>query len=509
MRLHSTHRARLLAGAAIVGALASFAGAAMAQDAPVSTAQAGSGAPVDAREARIDALETEMQALAAQIADLKASTAAGIKDVRSSQASLPQVSVANGRPTFTSADGRFSAALRTVVQFDGAVYSVSPLRTDNDLSSGTNFRRARLGVDGKAFGDWSYALWGDFGGSGGEAPVLNQAYIEYDGFKPFGLANPLRLRAGAYATPTGLEDATSNTEGLFLERGAAAELVRNFAGGDGRSSIGFFANGDHWYASGTFTGAVVGVPATAEFGEQTGYLGRVAFNPLHGADYDVHIGANISGVLKPADTAAGVAVTEQVRLRERPELRVDGTRLVDTNNLFSSGLVAYGGELGASFKNFYAAGEYYKIDVSRTGIGATGTTASPFDPSFSGWYAQAAWTITGERHVWSSASGGFRGIRPDRVFDPSKGAWGAFEVAGRYSVLDLNDQAGVAGGATPLGGVRGGDQKITTLGLNWYPNSVVRFLADYQWIRVDRLNAAGGQIGEDVDVASFRAQFAF
>jgi phosphate-selective porin OprO/OprP len=63
--------------------------------------------------------------------------------------------------------------------------------------------------------------------------------------------------------------------------------------------------------------------------------------------------------------------------------------------------------------------------------------------------------------------------------------------------------------APPVGGIRGGVQKITTIGLNWYPNPVIRFLLDYQWIRVNRLNATGGPFGEDVDVVSLRSQFAF
>jgi phosphate-selective porin OprO/OprP len=412
------------------------------------------------------------------------------------------VTVNNGRPQIASADGRFKLALRSVVQFDAAHYNVSPRTTANDLGSGTNFRRARLGFDGTAFQDWNYALWGEFGGSGGEAATLNQAYIEYAGFKPFGLEEPLRVRIGAWATPAGLEDATSNTESLFLERAAVAELVRNFATGDGRTGVGATLRGPRWYASALFSGKVVGTPATAEFDQQTGYALRVAFNPIKGEDYDVHVGANLQSILNPADTTAGAVSSRAVRLQERPELRVSGIRLVDTGAINSDGLTAYGLEGGASFKNFYAAGEWYKIDVNRQGVSA-------FDPSFSGWYVQGAWTITGERHAWSNANGGFTGVKPARPFDRSNGAWGALEVAARYSVLDLNDHAGVSRVAAPAGGVRGGEQKVTTVGLNWYPNNTVRFLLDYQWIRVDRLNAAGASLDTDVDVVSLRSQFAF
>ncbi|MEJ0023880.1 MAG: porin [Alphaproteobacteria bacterium] len=70
-----------------------------------------------------------------------------------------------------------------------------------------------------------------------------------------------------------------------------------------------------------------------------------------------------------------------------------------------------------------------------------------------------------------NSTGGFRGIRPAKVFDPSKGQWGAWEVAARYSNLDLNDHEGVSGSAVPAGGIRGGEQDITTVGLNWYPTT--------------------------------------
>ena len=494
--------------AALAGLLCSVAPAALAQAVTTAPGAAASGISQEqalALTARLDALEQQNAQLQDQIADLKAQVASGDQSLRQEAAALPKVSLSNARPQIVSADGAFKFALRSVVQFDAANYDVDPLRADNDLGSGTNFRRARLGFDGTAFKDWNFALWAEFGGSGGEAAGLNQAYIEYAGFKPFGPDVDFRIRGGAWATPAGLEDATSNTESLFLERAASAELVRNFAGGDGRTGIGVFANGQRWYGSAVFTGKVVGAPAAPEFDQQSGYLLRAAVNPFRGQNFDVHLGASLQGVLEAADTAAGPAKVQTLRLRERPEIRVDGNRLVDTGVINGDGLTAYGLEAGVSYRNFYAAGEYFEIDVDRSTVGAA---PSPFDPNFAGWYVQGAWTITGERHAWAAANGGFRGIRPDKPFD-RKGGWGAFEVAARYSVLDLNDREGVAGRAAPVGGIRGGEQKITTVGLNWHPNSVLRFLLDYQWVDVDRLNAAGADISTDVNIISLRSQFAF
>ena len=494
--------------ALVAALLCGAAPAAMAQAIPTAPTQSSgiSQEQALALSARLDALEKRNEELEAQLLDLKAQSAGSAQAIRETQSAQPAVALANGRPTVTTADGAFKFALRSVVQFDAASYSESPRTAANDLGSGTNFRRVRFGFDGTAFGDWNYGFLGEFGGSGGESAILNQAYVEYAGWKPFGLDEPIRLRAGAWATPSGLEDATSNTEELFLERAAIAELVRGFATGDGRTGVGVTARGARWYVSGLLSGKVVGVPATPEIDQQRGFATRIAFNPIHGADYDLHLGATIQGILDPADTTAGPVSTRAVRLQERPELRVSGVRLVDTGAINSDGLTAYGLEAGASWKNFYGSSEWYRIDVSRK---ATAPAVSPFDPSFSGWYLQGAWTITGEHHAWTNANGGFVGVRPAKVFDARHGTWGAWELAARYSELDLNDRSGVAGAAAPAGGVRGGVQKITTVGLNWYPNSVVHFLLDYQWDRVNRLSAAGLAIGEDVNVVSFRSQFAF
>lgn len=491
----------------------------MAQQAPVA----------DDRERRIQELEQRLAEIEAQLEDLKASSSADVAEVRRVAAEQPVVTVANGRPTIASADGAFRFAVRGVVQYDLAHYSqdgaASPdnRRADaasaSDLNSGGNFRRARLGVEGTINRDWAYNLTGEFGGTGSESAQLNQAYIEYAGWRPWETAAPLRFRIGAWATPAGLEDATSNTESLFLERAAAAELVRNIAGGDGRTGVGVLANGDRWYGSGVLTGA--SVANTAEFDEQTGFLVRAAFLPLRGETYGVHLGVNASGIIDPADTDSSAADQQRIRLRERPELRNDTARFVDTGNINADGVLAHGIEAGGFWNTLYLAGEAFRIDVDRTGAGV--------DPDFGGWYVQGAWTLTGERRRWNAQNGGFQGIRPTNAFDLAGGHWGAWEIAARYSNLDLNFNEGAVGSAAIAGDtVRGGEQTITTIGLNWHPNSTIRFLLNYQWVEIDRLDPENGivanttifggapsvagngaQIGQDFEAVSLRSQIAF
>jgi len=520
----------VMTATSLAALLCSVAPAALAQPAAATAGAQPVGISQEqllALVGRLDALEKRNEELEAQILDLKAQTA-GADQVIRDQVSANTVSLANGRPTFASGDGQFTASLRGIIQLDAAQYDqrrAGPPATDfrrgsvgdaaeadraRDLGDGANFRRVRFGVEGKAWGDWNYNLLFDFGGSGvEEAGKITNAYIEYAGLQP------LRLRVGAFSPITGLEDATSNTASLFPERAAVTELVRGLAGGDGRTGAAVLANGDRWSVFGAVTGATV---ATQSFDEQLGVIGRVTYLPIKGLDYLVHVGASANLIVNPATTGPNIGpagAASPIRLRERPEMRVDGARLIDTGNIDADGVQAYGLELGAQLKAFTLQGEYFWIDVERR-------NSTLADPSFSGWYVQGAWTLTGQARRYNAANGGFDVPRVEKPFSLKDRSWGIWELAARYSELDLDYRAGAAGTAPGASSVRGGEQQIFTIGLNWYPNNNVRFLADYQRVEVNRLSPggtafgagaltppAGAQVGQDLNIWSFRTQYAF
>ena len=87
---------------------------------------------------------------------------------------------------------------------------------------------------------------------------------------------------------------------------------------------------------------------------------------------------------------------------------------------------------------------------------------------------------------------------PSRPFDPGRGGWGAWEIAARYSTIDLNDKD-----------IFGGRQENVTLGLNWYANSNIRFMLDYINGKVDKRAAGGIDIGAKYSAVGARAQVAF
>jgi phosphate-selective porin OprO/OprP len=68
-------------------------------------------------------------------------------------------------------------------------------------------------------------------------------------------------------------------------------------------------------------------------------------------------------------------------------------------------------------------------------------------------------------------------------------------------------------------GLRGGDQRIETLGLNWYPNALLKFALNYQHVNVGRIGTipASGEdpavpnayVGQNLNIVSLRSQIAF
>jgi phosphate-selective porin OprO/OprP len=443
----------------------------------VASAQTADGE--DSSDARVQELEERLDRL-------EAAGPAQIDPVRAN--------LGNGRPTIQADDARFS--VRGLVQFDAAAYDQDGVGPQ-DFDSGTNFRRARLGVAGRAY-SWNYELTFEFVGSGTEDPGRVLAgWIEYGGFGRW------RVRVGAQAPSAGLDDSTSATDIPFLERGAAAETARGIAAGDGRVAIAATNSGNRWFGSLAATGDVAG--ADTSYDEQLGFVGRIAVAPVLTEAFALHLGFNHSDVSHLADASAGAGV-DWAQLRGRPELRVDGARLVDTGQLTAEAISATGVEAGAQWGPLYVSSEYIVFDVDRAG-------ALP-DAEFEGWHVQAAWSLTGERRRWSKKNGAFASERVAAPFNPYEGHWGAWELAGRWSVLDLNDNETSAGAASTLGAptaiVRGGAQEIATLGLNWRPNAMLRFMLNYQSTDIERYDAAGLiDIGQSFEAVSLRSQLSF
>jgi phosphate-selective porin OprO/OprP len=192
-------------------------------------------------------------------------------------------------------------------------------------------------------------------------------------------------------------------------------------------------------------------------------------------------------------------------LGDRPELRIDPTPILSTGAIANiSHAQVYSAEGAAQFGSLFFEGEYFWYDLERVG-----------QPSlrFNGGYVKGEWTFTGERRKYNPEIGAYHAVVPDHPFSLATHEWGAWEIAGRYSTIDLNDRF-VRGIPTAVTlGAAGGEQTVYSFGLNWYPNQNVRLLFDYIYGPVNKFSGAGANPGADIgarfNAVAMRTEFYF
>jgi phosphate-selective porin OprO/OprP len=421
------------------------------------------------------------------------------------QLSAPRVtqSVTN-RFGIESADGQYSIALTGRLHLDTGDYiNVHPgsrAAPVTNLSSGFNARRARIGVTGKAFGDWTYTFIYDAGNSNDLTPRgIEYAQINYRGFK-----NTI-LDLGYSENPFTLDTATNTNDIMFMERSTPAFIATEFNTDDFRSSVGGRYFTDRYWLGAYFTGPQQG-QSHAQTAEQFGAFQRGTYQVLSGPDYSLHLGIGVDELLKAPNT--GINTANSITLSDAPELRIDPTAIVDTGPLGSvanpvTGGTVYNLETAAGYKNLFWQGEYFHYAVDRRGLQQA---------NFDGGYGQVGWTLTGESRKYIPDTGAYSAIIPDRPFSLAEGGWGAWELGARLSYIDLNGNftAGLPLASQPSA-VAGGKQTSFTLGLNWYVNSNIRFMLNYVHADIDKksLTAPSNSVGDTVDAIALRSQVAW
>jgi phosphate-selective porin OprO/OprP len=524
-------KAQLTAAAAIslIGALTTSQARAQSADAEIAALKQ----QLRLMEQKLDKLQKQTAANTAAAASANAK-ADGKATVANANAAYPikgpvappdaVVKMPNNRPTICTADDRNCIAITSRLHFDGGGYDYhpnTPATVPQRLDNGVNVRRARIGVLGKFMEDWNYALIYDFGGAsdgfastasvngaavgflpGGALSGVENAYLSYTGLKPFG--GKLAIEGGIMDLPFTLDEASSSNDLPFMERAAAGIAATNIAAGDFRSAAGArWYTDTFWigaYATGPTTGAIHSASSLNPQGttEQLGAFARVADQIISGKDYSLHVGGGAEWLIHPPHNL--IAGTQTLTLSDRPEVRIDPTVLVSTNAIAGvSQAQVYNAELAATYGPLFFQSEYLWFNVDRTAFAPLPSL------KFQGGYAEVAYALTGETRLYNAASASYGGIAPANPFSLNGGDWGAWEVAGRYSTIDLNDRLGFANG------IAGGRQTIYTLALNWYVNRNVRFMFDYLHGNVAKQVTPTnlGDAGAKFDAFAMRTQVAF
>lgn len=372
--------------------------------------------------------------------------------------SLPTLTpVWKDRLTFQSADKQFEVQVGGRIQADWAFFD-----NDEELSAvfgeeedGAQFRRARIDLTGKIYESITYRLEFDFAGdkdSSGRGKFFD-AYIGLTDLPYVG-----NLQIGHFREPFSLERLTNANFTTFMERSLSDVFApkRNLGlmllnshfenrliwqAGIFKETDDFPSDDDTDEDQGySFTARLVGLPWYEENGRKMLHLG-LAYSHRNpdGAPFRYRTHPECALAYSYLDTE-----------------RYQGFRLADA---VADTVDLYGSELLWIYGPFSIQSEYVLSEVDTYFDGTR---------EFSGGYVYASYFLTGENRAYNPKTGVLTRVKPRNNFSPKKHTWGAWELALRYSWLDLDS-----------GTIRGGKEYNWTLGLNWYLNPNTRIFINY------------------------------
>ncbi len=358
---------------------------------------------------------------------------------------------------------------------------------NNLVGTGSEFRRARLFVEGTVYKIVQFKAEYDF--TGGNV-AFNDVWLGLKDVPGVG-----HIRIGHQKEPFSLEQLTSTRFTTFMERGLPDVFVparntgirlHNTALKSKRLwwGVGVFQNADDFgnefnnYQDWNITARVAGTPFYQDEGRKLLHLGFGYSHQFRNADqfelrYRQRPEAHITDV-RPLDTTAGGT----------PRINANGIDLINPEIALVWGPFSLQGEYIWSFVN--ASRQYNPFDpATNQNLFLKGS-----NPTFHGGYIYASFFLTGENRNYVLSDAAFGRVKPKRNFD-LEGGWGAWEVAFRYSYLNLNsrvssDPVPPAPGVARVG-VRGGIENNYTVGVNWYPTPNTRWMLNYIYADIDNV----------------------
>lgn len=390
-----------------------------------------SASAADSRDQTIAELKAQLEALSAKVAELEERTDAQSDVNLDTAAQLDKLNTGSpkvdtkGGLKITSADGKFEASVGGRIQFDTYAF-------DRDLASTTGtteFRRARLTLQGKAYG-WEYKMEQDFG-AGTNLDGLRDAYIAKSALGG-------KFTIGHFKPYRAMEELTSSNELLTMER-PFASATGLFSGRQFQQGVGYLRAGEN-YTAGLSVFNLRGAAGTRN--EGVGAAGRVTYAPINTDNNTLHFGAWYSFEDNNLGSADLVA-TSNYAGRRGPS-QVIATTTGASRNTVDVMAVEAAGSFGPAF--FQA--EY-----------ADATFGQPLgrDQDVTTYYVQGSFMLNGGHKPYKGATGVFGS---PKVAD--KGLW---ELTGRYDYVE-NETL---------------NREVTSwiLGVNYYVNPNLRFMFNY------------------------------
>jgi phosphate-selective porin OprO/OprP len=467
----------LLAGAGVIGIFAADWTSAKAAD----TAEL---------EAALKAMQAQMAILEKQVEEAKAqATAAQTAAANAGGSDLDLKVKWKGAPELSSSDGKFKFKVRGRVLTD-----YNNIDQDFDITgrpdvNAVELRRARLGVEGVVWYDVKYKFEVDFAD---ETVAVKDAYVAYAGLKPkdWGIGE---IRIGNQYTYNSLEQTTSANFVTFMERAAFTEAF--FL--DRQIGAAILAGSDHW----SLQTGIYGAPPveTLDFlQDQTAYLARFTVAPINrevnGVNQVIHLG--VSGRHRDEAEDIRTPTAQATVLDDQPfRYRARGADLHLADRFIATPFIGETDDLlnlEAAFVwgPFSMQAEYAQLWVDSFG------SLQTVDPKYDGWYVDASWYLTGETRNYDASTGVF--ARP-KVKNPvlwgnGQGGRGAWQIAGRYDVLNLSDANGALVGfnsntaSALVACTLCGNQETWLFGINWWLNDYTRLALNVTQSKIEGSN---------------------
>jgi len=352
------------------------------------------------------------------------------------------------------------------------------------LRDGAEIRRGRIYIAGLLYELVKFKLQLEF--SSGEAH-FESAYLGLTNLPYLGT-----ILVGHMKEPIGLENLTSSRFITFIER----SLPRDAFTPD--YNLGVMIQ-NHFAKRLTYALGVFRQTDSTGFGtgdNEYNVTGRLTGLPLYqdGGKILIHLGGAFSYRNPTFDN---------LRFRTRPEAHLgpfvlDSRDPVTGADIQSDGVQFYGVEgalvLGPfSLQSEFMIAIFDTLPIIPAPPPPLFVPLAPFPWAgsfpddthyFHGWYVFVSYFLTGENRAYKTSSGVFSRVKPKQPFMIGKGGWGAWEVAGRISHLDLQDgpyNPFLGAGVGPFGLNRASFGNVTdyTLALNWYLNPNTRIMFNY------------------------------
>jgi phosphate-selective porin OprO/OprP len=351
-----------------------------------------------------------------------------------------------------TADGNFKLNIGGRAQVDWNVsdpstavanqFNISP-----QVPTGVEFRRARISLAGLVYKIIDYKFEYDF------ADGTPQAKDVYIGMKD--IPGIQYVRVGHFKEPFSLEELTSDDFVTFQERG----LPNAFAPSRNMGAMvnPVFLDKRLTYAAGGFretnnSGFGFG---PAEYNVTSRLTGLPWYED--GGRRLLHLGFSYTHKFRDG---------ENLTFSQKPESHLFPVNLVNTGPIATDGVDIIDPEIALVAGPWSAQFEYMRAFVAQQN--------NP-NPQFEGLYVYGSWFVTGENRRYRPEYGAFEKPLPKANFGWGEGSgWGAWELAARYSRLNLDSK-----------NVDGGAENDISGEVNWYLNPNTKIGMNYVWANLE------------------------